>query len=225
MRFRRRPRGEEEGPGDALRATLFGDLPLDRWPPEGDQPDAFPWSAFTQARDELAGGSVTGATRCWRSVAEQPGLEPRHYLQAWHFLREHGEHPPDEIAKQLFGVVVEMHLREGLDLLAVYSDRSARYYNHAGGGVVVDHAPASLVEPVDALLAVAAEVVARIGPWEGARPGPPARDHARVSFLTPSGLHFGEGPRDALAADPMAGLVLGAATAVMAELVAIGPGG
>jgi hypothetical protein len=118
-----------------MRATLFGDLPLEQWPSEDGPRDAFPWSAFAEARERLADGSVVDATRCWRSVIEQAGLESRHYLQAWHFLREHGERAPDEIAKQLLGVVVEMGLPEGLDLLAVYSDRSARYYNHAGGGV------------------------------------------------------------------------------------------
>jgi hypothetical protein len=203
-----------------MRATLFGDLPLEQWPPEDGPRDAFPWSVFAEAREQLADGSVVDATRCWRSVIEQAGLESRHYLQAWHFLREHGERAPDEIAKQLLGVVVEMGLPEGLDLLAVYSDRSARYYNHAGGGVVLERAEGSLLELMDALLAAAAEVVVQIGPWDGERPGPPARDHARLSFLTPSGLHFGEGPTEALEDDPRAGLVLRGATAVMAELIA-----
>jgi hypothetical protein len=39
-----------------------------------------------------------------------------------------GEPPPQESAKQVLGMVVEMALPEGLDLLAVYADGSVRYY-------------------------------------------------------------------------------------------------
>ena len=203
-----------------LRDTLFGDLPPEEWPPAGAPADDFPWSAFAEARTHLAAGSTDDAKRCWRDVVAQPGLEPRHYLQAWRFLREHGEHPPEDVAREILGLVVEMGLRKGLDLLAVYADRSARYYNHAGGGVVIDRAEGSLAELIDALLAAAAEVVAQIGPWEDARPGPPARNHVRLSFLTPSGLHFGQGPTKQLRNDPLGGLVLRGATALMTELLA-----
>ena len=149
-----------------------------------------------------------------------PGLESRHYLQAWHFLREHGEQAPDDVAKDVLGIVVETSLRGGLDVLAVYADGSARYYNHAGGGGVLEHAEGSFAELIDALLAAAADVVARIGPWEGTKPGSPRRGHTRLSFLTPSGLHFGEGPTKALQDDPLAGLVLRGATAAIAEIAA-----
>jgi hypothetical protein len=172
---------------------------------------------FTEARAHLAVRAIDDAKRCWRDAAH-PGLEPRHYLQAWTFLREHGERPSPDVAKQVLGIVVEVGLPAGLDLLAVYADRSARYYNHAGGGVVLERADGSLAELFDALLAAAADVVARIGPWDEARPWPPPRSHTRLSFLTPSGLHFGEGPSDVLQGDPLAGPVLRGATAVMTEL-------
>jgi hypothetical protein len=205
-----------------VRDTLFGDAPPEDWPPAGAEADDFPWTAFDEARAYLAAGSVADARRYWHEVTDRPGLESRHYVQAWGFLRAHGEQPPEGIAKDVLGLVVEMALPEGLDLLAVYADRSARYYNHAGGGVALEHAEGALAEPIDELLAAAAEVVARIGPWEGERPGPPAAGTARLSFLTPNGLHFGEGPVEALEADPLGGLVLHRATAVMLELVELG---
>jgi hypothetical protein len=116
-------------------------------------------------------------------------------------------------------------LPEGLDLLAAYEDGGARYYNHAGGGVVVDQPPEALEIAVEALLEAAGEVVVHLGPWEGKRPGPPSADHARLSFLTPSGLHFGEGGVETLSADPLGGPVLQLATEMLTQLVALSDSG
>jgi len=72
---------------------------------------------------------------------------------------------------------------------------------------------------VAALLDASAGAVAQIGPWEEPRRGPPPREHVRLSFLTPGGLHFGEGPVEALDRDPLAASILRGATALVAELV------
>ena len=72
---------------------------------------------------------------------------------------------------------------------------------------------------IDALLDASAEVVARIGPWEDVRPGAPIEGYARLSFLTPSGLHFGEGPMDVLANDPLGMKVFGLAANLMEALI------
>ena len=213
-----RPFVQSSCENDALLDTLFGDLPIDRWPPLDPSTNGYPWDVFIEARTHLTRGAAGDAKRCWQDIVAYPGLESRHYLQAWHFLREYGDAPASEAAKQVLGVVVEVNLPEGLDVLATYADGSLRYYNHAGGGTVLDEARGPLGERVAALLAAASEVVLQIGPWEGARPGPPAPDYARLSFLTPSGLHFGEGPLDVLEADPVAGPTLGIAAAVVAEL-------
>jgi hypothetical protein len=217
FRFRSRSRSDAS---DGARDAAFADLPLDRWPPDVVAPDVFPWSAFEEARKHLTADSIADAKRCWRSVIADRELEPRHHLQAWRFLREQGEHPWPDVAKQVLGVVVEVGVRKGVDLLAVYADRSVRYYNHGGGGVVLDRATRSLAEAVDSLLAAAAKVVTQIGPWEGPLPEPPRRGHARLSFLTPSGLHFGEAATVVLEKDALAGPVFQAATAVMTDLAA-----
>src|SRR5579863_10532889 len=107
-----------------IRETLFGDMPLDQWPRDGVSSDIFPWSTFVSARLHLDGGIQKDAIACWQQVLQHPGLEPRHYLQAWHFLRQHGTAPPPEQAKQVLGVVVEVGMARGLDLLAAYPDHS-----------------------------------------------------------------------------------------------------
>ena len=203
-----------------IRETLFGDLALDQWPQVGSASEAFPWSAFVAARAQIASGDGPAAVANWREVLEHPGLEPRHYLQAWHFLRQHGQLPPTGEAKQVLGVVVEVAMKQGLDLLAAYADHSARYYNYSGAGVVWDHPDTSLDAPIEQLLEASRVVVDLIGPWEQARPAPPPRGQARMAFLTPSGLHFGQGEMGALGQDPLGGRVLQLATVLMQALVA-----
>jgi hypothetical protein len=202
------------------RETLFGDMPLEQWPGGEVSSDSFPWCTFVSARSHFAARRQSEAIACWQQIVERPGLEPRHYLQAWHFLRQHGQQPPAELAKQVIGVVVEVAMSEGLDLLAAYTDHSARYYNNWGAGVVWEHPDTSLDIAIDQLLEASKHVVAQIGPWEESRPGPPPRDSARLSFLTPSGLHFGQGPTSALSRDPLGGRVLQLATELMRALVA-----
>ena len=149
-----------------------------------------------------------------------PNLEPRHYLQAWHFLRQNGQPVPAAIAKQVYGVVIEVGMPKGLDLLAAYSDYAVRYYNFSGSGVVWEHPDTSLNALIDPLLEASKTVVDKIGPWDQPRPAPPKNGQARMNFLTPSGLHFGQASMEALARDPMAGRVIQSATQLMMALVA-----
>jgi hypothetical protein len=37
-----------------IRELLFGDVPMDRWPPASSLENAFPWNVFREARDHLA---------------------------------------------------------------------------------------------------------------------------------------------------------------------------
>lgn len=144
-------------------------------------------------------------------------------MQAWHFLRQLGEHPSPEMARQLLGVVIEVPLEQGLDLLAAYPDFTARYYNFSGSGVIWERPDASMDDKIGRLLEVAADVVKQIGPWDGPRPGAPAAGQLRLSFLTPGGLCFGQGPFQALAADPMGAKVIQAGTELMQGLIARAP--
>ncbi len=206
-------------PNDRLRDMLFGDMSLDRWPAAGEGTSAFPWSAFVAARSNLRAGRPDEAIASWRKVLERPDVETRHHLQAWHFLRQAGEKPPGTTAKLVLGVVVELTLPAGLDVLATYIDHTARYYNYSGSGVIWEHADDSLDQRIDSLLAASADVVRQIGPWDGERPSSPQRGQTRLSFLTPSGLHFGQGPTEALPADPKAGVVLPLAALLMTDLL------
>jgi hypothetical protein len=203
-----------------LRDLLFGDVPLSSWVSEA-HPSGEPWASLAQARDALAGGGASVAIARLQAVASMAGLESRHYLQAWHVLRELGVRPPAEIAKRVYGAVVEVSLQEGLDVLAAYADGSARYINWSGAAVVWDATDPRIQAHVEAVLRAGTAIAQQIGTWEGPRRGPPPTGHIRLNLLTPAGLRFGEGPMDVLARDPLGGPLVAAATALMRALTSL----
>jgi hypothetical protein len=215
--FGKKPAPPPPAPPPTMRDTLYGDMPINDWPKDNSL-SSEPWTSFMQARQLLAKGSRDDAIAQWKRITQMPNLEARHYVQAWNFLRGQGAQPSPEQAKHVYGVVVEYMMEQGLDLLAAYEDRSARYYNYSGAGVVWEHPDDRLDAPIKQLLDIAGRVAAAIGPWEGARPGVPPKGHIRLSMLTPSGLHFGQGEFNALNADPMGKALIGAATQLMVQM-------
>jgi hypothetical protein len=204
----------------AIRDILFGDLPSSQWPSQSaTSVDAEPWLSFIRARDQLNSGDQETCKQTLHGILEMPDLESRHYLQAWHFLREFGASPGVDEAKRLYGVVVEVTLDEGLDIVAAYADHTARYFNYSGAAIVWERPDESLDQVIDSLLETGRTVVDKIGPWEGARPAPPPTGQVRINLLVPSGLHFGQGPLDALSRDPLGGPVIAAAMQLMQGLI------
>jgi hypothetical protein len=205
-----------------IRDTLFGDIPLTQFLLVKPQAlSVEPWASFARARKLIASGQTQAATESLRAILRMPQLESRHALQAWHYLRELGEHPPQQDAKRLLGLVVEVGMPKGLDLVAAYPDRHARYFNFSGSGVAWEHPNATLDEAIDDLLLAGSFVLKGIGPWDGHRPPAPANGNARINLLTPAGLHFGEGPLDLLAKDRLGGAILGAAHQLMLKLIGL----
>lgn len=204
-----------------LRDTLFGDAPMGEWPGSCVPATGEPWSSFVKAREAFEGGRQAEAVKIWKKITETPGLESRHYLQTWQFLRTAGTQVPAAKAKQLLGVVIEVPMEEGLNLLAAYPERSARYYNFSGAGVVWERPNDSLDGVIDSLLNNASRILQVIGAWEGARPAAPRAGSLRINLLSAAGLHFGEGAFGALANDPMAKPTVDAAIVLMQRLAAL----
>ena len=212
-----KPATPATAPAREIRDTLFGDLPLEAWPP-GNGPGGEPWQSFVAAREAVAAGRMDDAIAAWQQVSTMPRLESRHYAQAWHFLRAQGVQPPADRAKQLLGVVLEVPMENGLDLLAAYPDYSARYYNYTGAGEIWDRPDPSLDPLIDDVLRAGQQILNAIGPWEEARPAAPPAGQLRINLLSPAGLHFGQGPFNDLAADPLAKPAVEAGTALMTRL-------
>jgi hypothetical protein len=209
-----------------IRDVLFGDLPAERWPEEAStQTTGEPWSTFVQARDFAKSGHSDRAKQSLYAIVSMPGFESRHYLQAWSFLRALGEQPPVKFAKHLYGVVIEVALEEGVDIVAAYQDYTARYINYSGAGIFWEHPNDSLDSAIDDLLSAGRLVVEKIGPWEGPRPQAPPAGEVRLNLLTPLGLHFGQATYTALSSDPLGGPVLNAGFKLMQALIAAGENG
>jgi len=203
-----------------IRDTLFGDLPFSRWAtvfPTATPSE--PWASFRRAKQSLDSGDKQSAKEALLSILEMSELESRQYLQAWHFLRDLGVSPPCGKEKDLLGVVVEVGMEQGTDLVAAYSDHHARYYNYSGAGVAWERPDNSLDPVIDHLLRVGSDTMQAIGPWKGKRPSAPPVGHARINLLSPVGLNFGQGPLDALSKDRLGGPVIAASFRLMQALI------
>lgn len=203
------------------RDMLFGDMPLSEWAKD-DNASAEPWVSFVRAKKLLEKKDTSSAAVILQTITEMPGLESRHYLQAWHSLRQVGVNPPADKAKTVYGVVVEVGMKNGADIVAAYMDHTARYLHHTGGGVIWEHPDESLDPKIKDLLDAGQAVANRIGPWDKERPAPPEEHNVRLNMLTPSGLHFGYGGFQTLHNEPMGRAILDPATALMVSLTALG---
>jgi hypothetical protein len=203
-----------------IRDTLFGDMPASEWP-RGDEATVEPWSSFIKARDLLDKGDKPSAIEAYQTITETSGYESRHYLQAWHFLRQLGVNPPADKAKIVYGVVVEVGMERGVDIVAAYTDYTARYLNFSGAGEIWERPNSSLDGQIRALLEAGQKVANMIGPWEQERPEAPANGNVRLNMLTPSGLHFGYGGFKTLSNDPMGKSLIDPATALMVSLTSL----
>lgn len=201
---------------ETLRPLLYGNVPMDDWGPEGGAATGEPWGSFARARSQYHDGHTDEAVALWQHIAAATGNESRSTLQAWHFLRQAGVAPPPDQAKVVLGVIAELPMESGHDVLAAYRDGSVRYLNFSGKAIVIETPTTKdLGGAVRAWFAVAEQIATGIGPWE--EPDLPAlpAGHLRVMMLTPSGPHFGQGPADALGADPSVGRFVAAAVTLL----------
>lgn len=189
-----------------LYALLFCDDESVFRPNSGD-PLAYPWSVLfapvpdTDALLELA-ADTTQETRV-RALA------------ATKLRTLNGPAPQPE----LYGVIIELGLEQGLDALAAFNDGTARYINQAESAIIFDAANADSNALIQNLWQASIQVVNRIGPWDKARLEPPATGTVRLSFLVSGQLYFGQGPIDVFFNDPMAAPVLQAGTQLMLYLI------
>jgi hypothetical protein len=151
-----------------------------------------------------------------RALAEDKNAESRVRLLAHHCLRLHAQNALPQV---LLGVVVEVALETGLDVLAAFTDGSVRYIHGSGKIAAFEGRNAALEPTVQRLFAASRDVVSRIGTWDKARLPPPPLGSVRLSFLASDGLHFGQGPMSVMQNDPLAGSVLRAASELLSIVV------
>jgi hypothetical protein len=171
-----------------------------------EPPTAYPWTVLLAAEP---------TTAQLQAVAADKTLEARQRLLAYRLLAASGAFIDH---REILGVVVEVGLPGGLDVLAAFSEGGARYLNQAEKLLVWEAQTEESRQLLDELFAASLTVVNQIGKWDQPRRPFPATGMVRLTFLVSDGLYFGEGPFEILQADPMGGPVIAVATRLMAYL-------
>lgn len=154
-----------------------------------------------------------------RRIARDETNEGRVRALAYNRLRAAGEPVP---SKKLLGVIVEVPLQKGLDVLAAFSEGGVRYLNQSGKIVVFEGQGNPVEGLAKDLVSASQPIVNKIGPWDKQRLPPPKMGNVRITFLVSDGLYFGEGPFGVLQQDQLAGPVLSKATELLQRAVALG---
>jgi hypothetical protein len=123
--------------------------------------------------------------------------------------------------KELLAIIVEVGLDQGLDVLASFSDGTARYINQTGKLIIWELANETSRQLTADLFMKSQQIVEKIGVWDQVRRPWPTRGNLRISFLVSDGLYFGEGPMNVLFNDSLAGPALNSAAELMRYLTEI----
>ena len=205
-----------------MRTQFMGNVNFNEWP-KGDS-DAIPWSLFVAARKAFSANNHAEAEKYLRQVTEMPDLEPRHYLQAWLFLRHFLKvQPPAEMAKKVYGVMVEVGTPTGVMAVVGYTDHKARTLHSSGGGIVWERPNNSMDDKIDALIKAGENAVQAIPlVVVDIVPAPPKQaDHVLICIATPSGIYHGLGTGDFMWKDPNAGPIVNTGGILLQALEAL----
>ena len=150
-----------------------------------------------------------------QKIIDDNNADPRVKMLAYNKQMAAGHKPA---MKELLGVIVEVSLDEGLDVLASFQNGTARYINHTGKLLIWETTDQVSDQLTRDLFSQSYEIVKRIGPWDKPRLPSPAKGDLRITFLVSDGLYFGEGGINVLFNDPMAAPALATATQLMKYL-------
>lgn len=154
-----------------------------------------------------------------RNIANDETNEGRVRAVAYNRLRAVGEPVPP---KRLLGVIVEVSLKNGLDVLAAFSEGGVRYLNQSGKVAIFEGQGNPVEGFAKELVSASQPIVNKIGPWDKQRLPPPKAGSVRITFLVSDGLYFGEAPYAVLQRDALAGPVLSKATQLLQRAVELG---
>ncbi len=185
---------------------------------DGTADTSSPWYHFAKTQ-HLVSTDVAAAEIHLRTITRLPGVESRTYLQAWHCLRSMGIEPEDSVRNEVHGIVVEVGLDQGADVVAAYKDRSARYFNHSGAAVIWDGHSTEMNAHIEPFLEVAAAIGTNTSPLLADHPPPPDRGIMLINVLTPGGIHIGMGPLTAMQNDATGSTVIHTAMSLMQALI------
>ena len=151
-----------------------------------------------------------------QKIIDDSNSDPRIKVLAYNKQMANGHKPSN---KELFAVIVELGLENGLDVLASFNDGTARYINQTGKILIWEtRDDKKFIEITKQLFENSLNIVKQIGPWDKPRKAAPKKGNVRITFLVSDGLYFGEGPAQILFNDSLAGPALITATELMKYL-------
>lgn len=162
----------------------------------------YPWSILS---------SPNATKEQLQKIASDKSLETRARILAYRELTKE----ENILDKQLLGVIIEIGLPEGLDVLAAYSDGTARYINHSQKLVAWEAPTNESNALIQKLLENSLNASNQIGLWDKKRKPHPSKDNVRITFLLSHGIAFGEGQCQLLSQDEIGGPILSSATQLM----------
>ncbi|MBL0007050.1 MAG: hypothetical protein IPP25_07630 [Saprospiraceae bacterium] len=155
---------------NTIYELLFCDN-LHLYQPDASALTAYPWNIlFDPAPDQVD----------LEKIVFDDQVESRIKILAYDAMRRY-RFPIEE--KELLGVIVEVGLEEGLDVLASYQDGTARYINYTGKMILWDVPDKVSGEITAQLFRDSLNIVHRIGPWTEARDRIPLREQSAYLFL------------------------------------------
>ena len=209
-------------PYESLRGSILANWPLERIAAcaKPNEPADSPWAMFASAQVEMK-TNPSGAKAHLHRILATPNLESRVHLMAWACLRELGESPSPDISREVQGIVIEVGLEKGVDAVAAYVDRSARYFNQ-GGSVIIWDAPntdGAMDGHIDTMLKVARVIAANTGTLKGPHPPLPKNGMVLLNISTFGGIHIGMGPMQAMMDDQLGKHAISSGLALMLALM------
>jgi hypothetical protein len=160
--------------------------------------------------------SATATALDLQKIIDDTAADTRVRILAYNKQRAIGQKPGK---KEVLGVIVEVGLDGGLDVLASFRNGTARYINQTGKILIWETTTdAKANELTNELFAKSQQIVNQLGPWDKPRRPHPATGNTRMTFLVSDGLYFGEGPTDVFFGDQLASPALAAAAQLMQYL-------
>jgi hypothetical protein len=125
--------------GDPIRQMLFANQTLKEQAKQAklDGTDS-PFQRISNASKLVDEGKTNEAITKLESVLQMQPLETRIELWTWTGLRELGKKPEQKTGTEVLGVIIEVPMQSGYDILAGYADGSARYLNFSGRAIFWD---------------------------------------------------------------------------------------
>ena len=202
--FKRKEKNDNAVLNDDLYNSLFADDPDDFIKMKDHKAISWIYEKRKPTIDEL------------ESIANDNSVESRIKFLALYTALKHGL----TINKKMyFGTILEVPMEGGYDVLAFYSDRTARYYNYSGKAVIYEGGRTIVDDTIEKANSVAVQVCNALAPWDKERLPRPKGDVIRISFLVSDGLYFGNSSIKTIGNDQMASAIFGNGANVMKALL------